>query len=170
MPMPQPLFNPQHLRLRETELPKDSLSARKLDLTQLHAIGQHIFCGSCPYVFGLNERGVTFLGDILTFGYNEIDVSEYDAIEIHELEEETTFIETLHLDNELKFSDVTLKRGDSLRIENPARAHRLLKVKGHYEAAYDGYSDEIIAHKHRLIQGQMERMRKSKAVGETAAG
>jgi len=165
-----PSFNPQHLRLRETELPKDSLSARKLDLTKLHAIGKHIFCGSCPYVFGLNERGVAFLGDILTFGYNEIDVSEYDAIEIHELEEETTFIETLHLDNELKFSDVILKRGDSLRIENPAKAHRLLTVKGHYEATYDGYSDEIIAHKHRLIQGQMERMRKSKSVGETAAG
>jgi hypothetical protein len=154
-----PSFTPQHLRLRASELPKDSFAARKLDLTKLHAIGKHIFCGSCPYVFGVNEQGVTYLGDILTFGYNEIDISEYDAIEIHELEEETAYIETLHLDDDLKSSEVIMNRGDHLRIENPARAYRLLRIKGHYEAAFDGYSDEIIAHKHRLIQGQMERMR-----------
>lgn len=159
-----PSFQPQYLSLRHSPLPKDSLSARKLDLTKLHAIGKHVFCGSCPYVFGLNEQGVTYLGDILTFGYNEIDISEYDAIEIHELEEETTYIETLHLDDDLKFSEVIMKRGDHLRIENPARAYRLLRVKGHYVAAFDGYSTEIIAHKHRLIQNQMERMRSEASV------
>jgi hypothetical protein len=149
-----PSFKPTNI-----EIQSKSFSVHDLDFSKMLTISEHLNYGSCPYVFGINSDGVTFLGDILTFGENVIDVSNFNRVEIHEIEEEITHIDSLYLNENLIFKNKTLVKGQKLVIDNLDGSRNKILVKGKYYAEEFSNSEFIIAYKHQLISKKLDQLK-----------
>lgn len=108
------------------------------DFNNLYSINSYWQCGSCPHLFVINKHGKQkYVRELLKSAsskqrFDTITVpDEIFEIVIRELEDETTYIERIHINSKLYCENVVLRKGESLSI--PVSPDDKLIIRGHYE-------------------------------------
>ncbi|MES2510845.1 MAG: HNH endonuclease [Pseudomonadota bacterium] len=108
------------------------------DLDNLYLLDRHWMMGSCPHVFEISESGtVTYLGEIFTgqagvFETVVIKAGEDAAfLVVAELEDETTFVDSVCLSNCVVLEKVLLEKGEYVRV--PVNGGAEISIKGNYK-------------------------------------
>ena len=108
------------------------------DFNNLYSINSYWQCGSCPHLFVINKHGKQkYVRELLKSasfiqGFDTITVpDEIFEIVIRELEDETTYIERIHINGRLYCENVVLRKGESLSII--VSPNDKLIIRGHYE-------------------------------------
>jgi hypothetical protein len=99
----------------------------EFDCNNLYSINSYWQCGSCPHLFFVNNKGQQeYVRELLINcsgmnGSDFIDIpSETFKIIIRELEDETTYLDKIYINDKLIFSNVILNKGHFLFIKvNP---------------------------------------------------
>ncbi len=94
-----------------------------IDLGNLYLLDRYWMMGSCPHMFEINSSGaIKYLGEIFT---GQPEVSQTVVIKvgqdaaflvIAELEDETTFVESVLMENRVVLEKVFLEKGEHVRI------------------------------------------------------
>ena len=130
-----PAFFPQQIKFTYGGFDQYQ-SVHELNVSNVYEIDRHWGMGSCPHVFGIDTSGkVRYLGEVLAKGSNNLVTETLripsDAVEIviAELEEETTYLNTIKNGAETLLSDRVLTQGEFVVIR-PSSAE--LTVEGFY--------------------------------------
>jgi len=113
------------------------IEVHKFDYNNLYSINSYCQCGSCPHLFFVLENGKqTYCRELLKYSSYVRGVDSFIIpdnvfkVIIRELEDESTYLDKVIINNELLISDVILMKGQSLIFNvNP---NDQIKIEGNY--------------------------------------
>lgn len=119
-----------------------NLEFRPLLMSSLFMISRYWECGSCPHLF-IQNKGASewqYKGEVFSSGPDKTHAFRIDRrnpdfklvkkIKIMEIENETTYIEKILLDNKVASKNVTLNVNDELEID--VEGSKLIEIFGYY--------------------------------------
>ncbi|PCJ31225.1 MAG: hypothetical protein COA90_06940 [Gammaproteobacteria bacterium] len=115
------------------------------DLTNMYCIDRHWQCGSCPHLFFMRGE-IAYKRELLahcesTIGEDSFDIPKgVNSIIIAEIEDETTEIQSIFINDRLYLSNLTLRKSEFIEITVPNNA--VVRVVGQYIP--DGDSNKSI--------------------------
>jgi len=140
-----PAMWPLAIRLKQGTEPIDH-QVHKLDLGNVYALSRYWECGSCPHLFlETPAGGRSYLGELFATAPGSQQVHEIvvpngaTALLLAELEDEITVVECLDINGRRLHRDVTLTKGDTLRVE--VRAGDRCSFIGYYQSATNRRTD-----------------------------
>lgn len=128
-----------------------------LDTNNLYRISRELEIGSCPYIFFIDcENRLKFWGEIFNKHYGEggierVNIPEYaKKIIIAELEHETTYIESICIDNDKVFDSVELNKGDKIVFD--IKSNKVLSISGFYKSKVDPSTTQYRIDKNEILK------------------
>lgn len=110
----------------------------EFDFTNFYSISKHWMCGCCPHLFFLDKNGKQIYSrELLKKASNRFDTDIFEVPEgiekviIRELEDETTFLEKLYINDRVVFSSVKLEKGEFLAFD--VKSSDVIKIEGYYK-------------------------------------
>lgn len=129
----------------------------KINYNSLYLINGGALCGSCPHLFFENKAGELSYGGELFSSHPNVLLSEekslpHDtiAIIITELEQETTYIKEIYIDNVIKTLNQHLDIGDYYRVETCQCSK--VTITGSYSPKSENFKVLDFVDKYRLTQ------------------
>lgn len=122
-----------------------SQEMHSFDLTNMYCIDRHWQCGSCPHLFFMHDE-MTYKRELLAHCESTVGEDSFNvpmgvkSLIIAEIEDETTEIQSIFINDRLYLSDLTLRKSEFIEITVPDNA--VVRVVGQYIP--DGVSNKDI--------------------------
>jgi len=133
------------LRIKEIKLARKTEKVHEFDVTNMLTVSERFNVGSCPYAIGYKDNEFIYIKDILSKGYEVINIRSYKYIIIAEIEDEITLLEKVIIRNgssqKTALTDEILKKGDFIVINNSERNTRLF-LYGKYYPKYGSVNNK----------------------------
>ena len=138
------------LRIKGIKLRRKMEEVHRFDVTNMLTVSERFCVGSCPYAIGYKDDKFFYIKDLLSKGYEEINIQNYKYIIIAEIEDEITLLEKVIISNgssqKTVLTNGILGKGDFVVFNNAEKNIWLFlygkyypkhhEVKGKYLSAY----------------------------------
>jgi len=133
------------LRIKEIKLARKTVKVHGFDVTNMLTVSERFNVGSCPYAIGYKDDEFIYIKDILSKGYEAINIRSYKYIIIAEIEDEITLLEKVIICNgssqKTVLTNEILEKGDFMVINNSERNIRLF-LYGKYYPKYGSVNNK----------------------------
>jgi hypothetical protein len=137
------IFGPS-LSIEEVSFKKEQMNIHAFDSSRVLRLSKDYMAGSCPFLFGVTEKGIRYIKEILVnSNTEEIELSNNKQLLIAELEDEVSYFTDVNLISDSKeplviYKDIKLNKGEYVYINCPdGYVYKKVQFKGSYKPLSD---------------------------------
>lgn len=124
-----------------------NLDIHEFNADNFYSISKDWMCGCCPHLFFFNGSGKQIYSrELLKKASNKFGVDSFEVPEdikkiiIRELEDETTYLEKIYINNKVAFSNIKLEKEEFFIFD--VNSFDIIKVEGYYKPFLNYESNE----------------------------
>lgn len=132
------------LSIEEMNFKKEQMNIHAFNSSRILRLSKDYMMGSCPFLFGLTEKGIRYIKEIfINSTTEEIEFVNTKQFLVAELEDEVSYLNDVKLISDSKeplviYKDIKLNKGEYIYIKCPdGNAYEKVQLKGSYKPLTD---------------------------------